>query len=286
VKLAIIGDEISQDLDLALALIQRHGFQGIEIRSLWNTHPHKLSPEQCRRIRDRVGSVGIELVAFGSPAFKRPLPHSSKEEDAALRVLERSLGVARALGNPPMRIFSFYRQKAPCPEAAAEVMARIFDRLSWPDLPLLLENGTRSHTPTVTTLLELLDMLGPWPLKALWDPGNAAFSGLEKTPPLKAYQALQPRLHLIHVKDPQASHSYTRLGRGDLPWQEIVNRLAVDNFDGYLSLETHWRPNRILSQEQRDCPWGSSFSSGGYGASDLCMAALKEMALAAGEFNS
>jgi len=286
VKLAIIGDEISQDLDITLDLVQRRRFHGMEIRSVWDTRPHQLSSEQCRRIRDRIDPTGIELVALDSPVFKQPLPRTRKEEDAALRVLERSLGVACALGNLPTRIFSFYRQEAPCAEAAAEVMTRIFDRLPWPDVPLLVENGTRSCTPTAATLSELLDLLEPWPLRALWDPGNAEFSGLEKTPPLMAYRTLRPRLQLVHVKDPQASHSYTRLGKGDLPWQEIVTALGVDRFSGFLSLETHWRPNRVLSQAQRDYPWGNSFSEGGNHASSICMTALKEMTLAAGDSSS
>jgi hypothetical protein len=36
-----------------------------------------------------------------------------------------------------------------------------------------------------------------------------------------------------------------------------------DGYSGWLSLETHWRPGRILNAMERDYPWGDSFSKGG-----------------------
>jgi sugar phosphate isomerase/epimerase len=281
VKLAIISDEISQDLDRALELVQRHGFDGIEIRSVWNTRPHELSIDQCQRIRDRVGAAGVKLVAYDSPAFKQPLPRTRREFDAAARVLETSMGVARDLGCPPTRVFSFYREGPPRPAAAVEAMAKLLDRVPAPDVPLLLENGMRTNSPTAAALAELLELLGPRPFGALWDPGNAAFCGLEQTPPAQAYEMLRPKLRLVHVKDPRGSSSYTRLGTGDLPWGEIAAELAAGRFGGFLSLETHWRLGRILSQAERDEPWGEDFSCDGYEPSSICMAELKDISLAA-----
>jgi sugar phosphate isomerase/epimerase len=282
VRLAVIGDEVSQDLDLALTLVEEQGFEGIEVRSLWNTRPHELSLDQCQRIRDRVGAAGVELVAYDSPTFKQPLPRTRKEFDAAARVLEASVEVARALGCPPTRVFSFYREGPPRPAAAAEAMAKLLDRVPAPDVPLLLENGMRTNSPTAATLAELLELLGPRLLGALWDPGNAAFSGLEQTPPAQAYEMLRPKLRLVHVKDPTGSRLYTRLGAGDLPWREIIAALAANRFSGFLSLETHWRLGRVLSQPERDEPWGEAFSWDGYEPSSICMAGLKEMLVAAG----
>jgi sugar phosphate isomerase/epimerase len=281
VKLAIIGDEVSQDLEAVLGLIREHGFDGIEIRSVWNTRPHELSLDQCQRIREKAGEAGVEIVAYDSPAFKQALPRTGREDDRAARLLEASIGVARALGAPPTRIFSFYRQGPPRLEAAAEAMARLLDQVPCPDVPLLLENGMRTNSPTAPALAELLDLLAPRDLGALWDPGNAAFSGLEETLPPAALEMLRGRLRLVHVKDPLSSDSYTRLGGGDVPWGSIVSGLLATGFVGALSLETHWRRGRVLSQAERDEPWGEAFSCGGHESSSICMAALTE--LVAGE---
>jgi sugar phosphate isomerase/epimerase len=282
VKLALIGDEASQDLGVALALVRAHGFHGIEIRSVWDTPPHLLAADQCRRIREQVEAAGVELVAYDSPVFKQPLPRTRREHEAALRLLETSLEVARALGSPPMRIFSFYREGPPRPEPAAEAMAALLDQVACADVPLLVENGTRSNSPTASALAELLGLLAPRPLGALWDPGNAAFSGLEQASPLQAREALGPHLRLVHVKDPRGTGHYTRLGRGDLPWAAIAAGLRADGFDGFLSLETHWRLGSALTPALRDEPWGAAFSRGGRRPTSVCMATLRDLAAAPG----
>ena len=277
IKLAIISDEISQDLGIALDLIRGHGFNGIEIRSLWNTRPHELSAGQCRRICEEADAAGIEIAGYDSPVFKHPLPRTASAYDASARLLEKSVNVARALGNPPTRIFSFYRDGPPHVEAAAEAMAELLDRVPCPDVPLLVENGTKTNSPTAPSLAELLGMLAPRPLGALWDPGNAACCGLEDTPPLVAYALLRQSLRLVHVKDPRGSASYTRLGSGDVSWAAIIASLVADRFTGFLSLETHWRRKRVLSRAERDEPWGEDFSFDGYEPSDICMAVLSSI---------
>jgi sugar phosphate isomerase/epimerase len=283
VKLAIINDEISQDLLVALEVVGSHEFHGIEIRSVWNTRPHELSGDQCRRIRDELDAADVELVAYDSPVFKHALPETTNEQDAAARLFERSIEIAHALGNPPTRIFSFYRDGWPCVYAAAEAMAKLLDRVPCHDVPLLVENGTRTNSPTASTLVELLDMLAPRELGALWDPGNAMFCGLERTPPLDALQMLDSRLRLVHVKDPSGSDHYTKLGDGDVQWAVILDKLVADGFAGSLSLETHWRLNRTLKRAERDEPWGDAFSCDGRVPSSICMAVLKSMATIASD---
>lgn len=276
-KLAAIGDEISQDLDIALALVRTQGFDGIEIRSVWNTPPHRLTAEQCGRIRSRVEAAGVELVAYDSPAFKHPLPRTHREREVTVRLLEDSLAVARALGGPAVRVFSFYREGPARPEVAAEAMAAALDRVDCSGLLLLLENGTRTNSPTAADLATLLELLAPQPLGALWDPGNAAFSGLEAVPAPDSARRLGRCLGLVHVKDPRGSRCYTRLGDGDLPWGAIVAGLRAAGFAGYLSLETHWRVGRELSAAERDRPWGEAFSRGAYVPTAICMEALRRL---------
>jgi sugar phosphate isomerase/epimerase len=277
-NLAVIGDEISQDLTVALNLLTKHSYQGIEIRSVWNTRPHELSSDQCRRIKGMVTDAGLELVAYDTPVFKHELPRTPAAIDAATRLLESCIAIARELGSPLTRVFSFYRDGPPNPDAAAETMAVLLDRVPCPDVPLIVENGMRTNSPTALTLTALLKLLTPHALPALWDPGNASFSGLERTPALEAYELLRSKLALVHVKDPRGSAFYTRVGEGDVPWTEIVRQLVAHRFTGYVSLETHWRLHRILSQPERDEPWGDDFSVDGYEPSDLCMTTLSDMA--------
>ncbi|MGY4786482.1 hypothetical protein ACVNSY_01175 [Bacillus sp. OHL2] len=50
-NLAIIGDEIDQDLDNVISTVQECDYKGIEVRSVWNIRPDQLNDEQLDSIR-------------------------------------------------------------------------------------------------------------------------------------------------------------------------------------------------------------------------------------------
>jgi hypothetical protein len=50
--------------------------------------------------------------------------------------------------------------------------------------------------------------------------------------------------------------------------------LAAQGYDGWVSLETHWRLDRVLTGPERDEPWGPGISGGGLEASRICMEVL------------
>ena len=273
-KLAIITDEIDQDLAVALDLVARHGFGGVEIRSVWNRTPDELDAALCARIRDATHAAGVEVVAFDSPAMKTAFPRDAAALERARTSLARAVEQASILGARFVRIFSFYRDGDPDPAAAGACLRSILERVDLDGTQLLLETGTRTNTATSAHTETCLQQLEGLPVGVLWDPGNSAFSGLEPDPFPRGYELLRDRIAHVHVKDPAGTAYYTRLGEGDVPWEAIVSSLASDGFDGYLSLETHWRLGEPLTQELRDNPWGDRFSAGAFEVSDVCMATL------------
>ncbi len=275
-RLCILTDEISQDLDQALALCSRHGFPAIEVRSVWNTPPHELTLRQCRDIADRAAACGISIAGFASPVFKTALPDTAARRAECETLLARSIEQCAALGAPLMRIFSFFRAGEPNVAAAAAAMDAILQRVPSNGLMLGIETGTRSNTPTAALTRELLDRLARPDLGVLWDPGNTVFSGFgDGAAGLAGLNHLRPAdLVHVHVKDPRETGGYVELGHGSLPWPDILAALAKRGYRGHLSLETHWRPDRVLTASERDEPWGEGFSAGGYEASDACMATL------------
>jgi len=274
-RLCILTDEISQDLDQALALCSRHGFPAIEIRSVWNTPPHELTLRQCRDIAERASAHGISIAGFASPVFKTALPDGAARLTECETLLARSLEQCAALGARIMRIFSFFRAGAVDVPAAAAAMDAVLRRVPTGGVTLAVETGTRTNTPTAALARQLLDRLGRPDLGVLWDPGNTVFSGFGDGAELGGLADLRPTdLVHVHVKDPLGTTGYVELGRGNLPWRAILGALAARGYRGHLSLETHWRRDRVLGGPERDEPWGDRFSAGGYEASDACMATL------------
>jgi sugar phosphate isomerase/epimerase len=282
VKVAVITDEIAQELAVALELVARHGFEGVEIRSVWNRTPDELDAPLCARIREATEAAGVEIVAFDSPAMKTAFPARPVALARARASLARAVEQASLLGARFVRIFSFYRDGEPDPTAAGACLRSILERVDLGDVQLLLETGTRTNTPTSSDTDVCMRELDGLAVRVLWDPGNSIFSGLEPEPFPRGYELLRDRIAHVHVKDPAGTAHYTCLGDGDVPWEAVVGALATDGFEGYLSLETHWRLGEPLSRELRDDPWGDRFSVGALEASDVCMPILARLVAGAG----
>ncbi|MCZ7456170.1 sugar phosphate isomerase/epimerase family protein [Streptomyces sp. WMMC940] len=281
-KLAVINDEVSQDIHVAAAEAAGHGFGGLEIRSSGGVPPHRMTDDQLRVVRDMTTSQGLRVAGFDPPALKCRVPRDDAETAAVRDLVVDAVRRAEILGAPFVRVFTFYREGDPDPRGAAKAAHEVLDGVPADRVPLLVETGMRTNSPTMRHTLDFLDALGDDRLGILWDPGNSVFSGWDPEPFPQDYALGRDRIRHVHVKDPDGRTAYVRLGDGDLPWPAILARLAEDGYEGWISLETHWRIGRTLTQRQRDEPWGEEFTSGGLEASSICMSSLREMARAVG----
>ncbi|MCP3798471.1 sugar phosphate isomerase/epimerase [Allokutzneria sp. A3M-2-11 16] len=273
-KLAVIGDEVAQDVRVVAETAAQLGLAGVEVRSFGNTPPDQMSGSQLRELRAVLDQNNLTVAGYAPPAFKHRVPVTDEEFATVREGLLRYCEHGAVLNAPHMRVFSFYRDAEPAPRTAARTVSRLLENLSLP-LPLVVETGTRTNTPTVRHALDFLDELGRDDIGLLWDPGNSVFSGWDAKPFPSDYQLGGDLIRHVHVKDPDGTSGYVRLGDGDLPWIDILLRLAEDGYDGFLSLETHWRHNRSLTAAERDSPWGEDFSRGGYAASVECLQRLR-----------
>jgi sugar phosphate isomerase/epimerase len=281
IRRAVINDEISQDLVEACEVAVELGYQGLELRSIWGIPPHQLGDRELTRAATILQDHGLELAGFCPPALKCPAPETASGVRAVTDLLQRAVEQAFVLGGTAVRFFPFYRQGAPEPEHAAAMAATVLERVEVPaGVRLQLENGTRSNAPTLRLAVRFLDALGRPDIGILWDPGNTVFSGFDPAPFPDDYRAAAGRITHVHVKDPDGTRGYVRIGEGDLPWGPIVQALVADGFDGWFSLETHWRTDRELSASERDEPWGEGISRGGVQASRACMTAFDEVCVA------
>jgi sugar phosphate isomerase/epimerase len=273
-KLAVINDELAQDFRVVAKTVAQLGFDGVEVRSVDETPPHLLTDGQLADMSTIVAEHSLAVAGFAPPVFKVALPRTDDELRQAADLVTDSCRKAALLGAPHVRIFTFYRAGDPDPVLAARTARRILGGLSLP-VPLVVETGMRTNTPTVRHLITFLDELGRDDVGILWDPGNSVFSGWDRKPFPADYERGRDRIRHVHVKDPDSTRGYVRLGDGDLDWPAILNRLAQDGYEGFVSLETHWRHGRQLTAAERDNPWGEAFSRDGYAASVECMQRLR-----------
>lgn len=250
-RLSVITDEISQDLDLALGVCADLGIRTVELRAVGGTNIVSHDLGSLQRIKSTLADGDFDVCAISSPFLKCHLydggapqgaMHSatpaSREEQWG--ILESSLRVARLLGAPVVRAFSFWRAEKPeeVREEVADVLADAARRAESAGLVLGLEN---EHTCNIGTGIEagwVLGRIASPSLGVIWDPGNEAMLGSRPFP--DGYGHIRGRIAHVHLKDVDVEGNWVRVGTGVIDYPGQLRVLAEDGYAGVLSLETHY----------------------------------------------
>lgn len=281
-KLAVFTDEVSQDLDKALALATRYRADAVELRSVWNTPVAQLTDEQVARIRTALDKANLQCAALASPVFKCEL-----DDEAAiaehLQYLRNCVAIARKLDTRIIRIFTFWK-RGPSAPVWEQIKAKFQPAVPIAEeagMILGLENEAATYVATAAEAKRFLEEMASPAIKLVWDPCNEVFAEEGITPFPDAYKLVAPYLIHVHVKDATRDPKTNEprvvcVGEGIVDWKGQLRTLLSKNYQGYVSLETHWRP-QALTEEQMNLPGGEAFSESGEYASDLCMQNLVQM---------
>jgi sugar phosphate isomerase/epimerase len=274
---AVFSDEVSQELDRAIAVCKRFGLQGIELRSVWGYKaPQDILPADAGRIKAMLADANLEVCSIASPFFKCDI--DSPQEIAKHHDLLRRCGeLAHALDINLVRGFTFWRKGV-----YEDYESRILD-LYQPvlqicdesDILLGIENEASTFIGTAHRLADFLEQLDSDRVGAIWDPCNALYDNDDPEVPYPdGYEALKPRIVHVHIKDtkPNAKgeQECCAVGEGDIDFEGQYRALFDDEYDGWASLETHWRPI-TLSKDQVDKPGGADYSANAEHASTICL---------------
>lgn len=272
----VITDEISQDLDVVLETAKRFALEGLEIRTIWNTRVDQLDDTAVRRLRDAVDSAGLVICGVAPPFYKCDIDRPDERREHH-EILRRSIDVGQRLGTNLVRTFTFWLT-----QPVASVWERIVEYYQEPadiaratGVVLAVENEHSCEVGTGSELAHFLKALDRPEVKALWDPGNA-FHASETEPAYPAgYLAVRDRIVHVHLKDAVRDPGATKarhapLGEGQVRIADQLQALNRDGYDGFVSLETHWRPEAIDEETMR-LPGGQLFSEKAAGATIYCL---------------
>jgi sugar phosphate isomerase/epimerase len=251
VRLSVITDEISQDLDYALEVCEDLGVRTVELRAISGANIVSHDQSSLQRIKATLDDRDFEVCAISSPFLKCHLygngtpqgaMHSASPASRGEQgdVLERSLSVARLLGAPVVRAFSFWR--IPDPVSAREEVVKALDeavdRAQEAGLKLALENEHECNVGTGAEAGWMLDRIRSSSFGMIWDPGNEAMMGSEPFP--GGYSHVRGRVIHVHLKDVDEGRIWTKVGTGTIDYPGQLRALDEDGYAGVLSLETHY----------------------------------------------
>lgn len=281
-RLSVITDEVSQDLDVVVRFAQRFNLDGIEIRSLWERQPQKLL-RNVDKIKEVLSKHGLEVSGIASPFFKADID-SNEEYQIHLEILRNCIKLAKDLGTNIVRGFTFWRVGR-----LDEYLGKIIKKFQKPieiiedeGITLGIENEPSTFVGNGRELAYFLDRLGSKNVKAIWDPGNDIGEPSRETPYPDGYRYVRGRIVHVHIKDgirveKMGKFKGAPFGEGDVDYLGQLRALKEDGYNGYLSLETHWRPERELREDLLARPGGAEFSRLGEEASETCMRNLLDM---------
>lgn len=265
-KLGVITDGISRDLEHALTVMDEFGLEYAELQFVWDKEVGDHSTEEIGRIKALLEARGKPVsclsrhIFAGMTTANRPGDElHAKHMDALKRVID----MAHAVGSPLVRIMTSKKEQILWGHHGAEVWN--VAKGAWDSLPpliapavelaraegvtLVVETGNGTMVNSSYTARRLIDDLDAKDvLKVLWDPANNCWCHETAYP--DGYEELRDGyLGHIHIKDvkvdtPRATLEVRPMGEGQLGDQfaPIAKALKADGYDGAISYESVYHP--------------------------------------------
>ncbi len=276
-SIAVITDEVSQDLEAVIAFARDFNLDGIEIRSIWDKPPQDLDDDEIALIKDRTGEAGLSVVGVAPPFYKCDIDDEASCREH-LDILRRCIRVAQSLDTRLVRVFAFWK-KDPLQKYWDRIVARYGEPVRIAEgegVVLGLENEASTMVGTGAETRRMVDALATPVVKPLWDPCNELFADDGQKPYPDGYDHIRSDMCHMHFKDgirgTAAGDVCVPMCEGDIDYRGQFADLVEQGYEGCLSLETHWRigPEQI-EQALLDRPGGKQFSEAGEAASRICI---------------
>jgi sugar phosphate isomerase/epimerase len=232
-------DEISDDFSEQCKVAAGLGLRYVEVRSAWGTNILDLDEAQLATVRETLAEHGLKVSSIGSPIGKISM---DDEFPPHLERMQHAVEVARTLGAPYIRLFSFFIPDGTEPDSwRDEVLSRmsaLADVAADTDVILVHENEKDIYGDIPRRCLDIVTSVSADHLQLAWDPANFVQVGVR--PYAEGYAMLRPHVSYIQIKDAQlADGTVVVAGAGDGEVVETVRALRADGFDGFFSLEPH-----------------------------------------------
>jgi len=258
-QLAVITDEIDDNLEHALDVMTEYGVRGVELRQLWGTHVIDLTDDQRAKVRDLVAQQNMVVCGIASPFYKCDLPGESGTEPGGplhsasalglgdqIDLLQRSFNVAQYFDTKLIRIFTFWKRRTLSPELEDQIVDLLAEPVALAEeagLILGLENEHACYIGTGSQTARIVERIASPALRVIWDPGNAYCDGERPFP--DGYEAVKDFITHVHVKDAKintatGSPEWSVIGDGAIDWSGQIKALHQSGYDGFISLETHY----------------------------------------------
>ncbi|MCY4569752.1 MAG: sugar phosphate isomerase/epimerase [Candidatus Poribacteria bacterium] len=259
-KLGTITDGISRDFEYALDTMVETGLEYVELQYLWEKQIGDLTDADIERVKELIEDRDLKVSCISHHNLTA-LPVDTAVDAPAYRghiaTLQRCIDVAQALGTNLVRIFSFRKEMVLFgaePIISEGAWTTLLNRLEEPlriadaaGGTLVIETAISGNVTSAYLARKLIDELDAPHLKVLWDPCSSLYC--TEIPYPDGYEVIREHIAHVHLKDgivnlPAATFDFCAMRQGQMDpyYNDIVNALKRDGYDGAISLESVYTP--------------------------------------------
>jgi sugar phosphate isomerase/epimerase len=273
-KKSVITDEISQSIKEAADLAERYCLDALEIRSVNEHNPFQMTKSDIEEVKQVADEHGLLICCVSSPLFKINL-QDSKAIEEHIESFKKIMDVMHFWNVSLIRGFDFLHCDLPDKEELIEECYRkIIPIAADAGVTIVLESEPSVNSYDMKTLFGRLSQFHSTSIKAVFDPGNEVMAS--SVPPYPdGYELLRPYLGHVHIKDMKHDGTPALLGAGDVDFKGIFRTLKKE-YNGFASVETHFRFADMNDGRDYVHPQGSSFSNGGKKATEAYFKILEK----------
>ena len=259
-KLGTITDGISRDFEYALDTMVETGLEYVELQYLWEKQVGDLTDADIERVKGLIEARNLKVSCISHhnlTALPVETAVDAPAYQAHLATLQRCIDVAQALGTSLVRIFSFRKEMVLFgaePIISEGAWTTLLNRLEAPlrvadaaGITLVIETAISGNVTSAYLARKLIDELDAPHLKVLWDPCSSLYC--TEIPYPDAYEVIREHIAHVHLKDgvvnlPAATFDFCAMRQGQMDpyYNNIVDALKRDGYDGAISLESVYTP--------------------------------------------
>lgn len=286
-KLSFITDEVTQDLHTIIQFAKEHELGGLELRSVENVPIDMISISTLKQYKKIFSDNGL-VVSNLAGSFYKCYIENDRDVEKNIEKLKRLCEAANILECPSIRGFAFFKtgdfnKNLPKIIDAFEKPIEIIEEQ---DKLLLLESDPSVFTTNHGLLACLLDSIQHERVAAIYDPGNDIYDECNEIPYPAGYDLIKKYIRHIHIKDAVRDKNNeaicVKIGTGQVDYRGLLHELKKSGYQGWYSMETHYRKQAVISEELMRLPGGNTFSEGGFEATSESIEALKKLMMEEG----
>ena len=232
----------------------------VELQYLWEKQVGDLTDADIERVKGLIEARNLKVSCISHHNLSA-LPVDTDVDAPAYRAhiatLQRCIDVAQALGTNLVRIFSFRKEMVLFgaePIISEGAWTTLLNRLEEPlriadaaGITLVIETAISGNVTSAHLARKLIDELGVSHLKVLWDPCSSLYC--TEIPYPNGYEVIRDHIAHVHLKDgvvnlPAATFDFCAMRQGQMDpyYNDIVDALKRDGYDGAISLESVYTP--------------------------------------------